>query len=68
VYKTRKQALGEIKRDLWDLETKDEIIASQQAKMKYLFEQLGISGNKATVEKHVSAPERHKPVPASLKV
>ena len=43
--------------------TKDEIIASQQAKMKYLFEQLGITGNRATVEKHVSAPERHKPVP-----
>ncbi len=35
VYKTRKKALGEIKRELWDLETKDEIIASQQAKMKY---------------------------------
>ena len=35
--------------------------------MKYLFEQLGISGNKATVEKFVSAPERHKPVPAGLK-
>jgi fructose/tagatose bisphosphate aldolase len=67
VYKTRKQALGEIKRELWDLDTKDEIIASQQAKMKFLFEQLGISGNKATVERFVSAPERHKPLPASLK-
>lgn len=67
VYKTRKKALGEIKRELWDLETKDEIIASQQAKMKYLFEQLGIAGNKATVEKFIAAPERHKPVPASLK-
>jgi len=67
VYKTRKKALGEIKRQLWDLDTKDEIIADQQAKMKYLFEQLGITGNKATVEKFVSAPERHKAVPASLK-
>lgn len=67
VYKTRKKALGPIKRDLWDLETKDEIIADQQAKLKYLFEQLGITGNKATVEKYVTAPERHKPVPASLK-
>ncbi len=67
VYKTRKKALGEIKRELWDLETKDEIIASQQAKMKYLFEQLGIAGNKGTVEKFIAAPERHKPVPASLK-
>jgi fructose/tagatose bisphosphate aldolase len=67
VYKTRKKALGEIKRELWDLDTKDEIIASQQAKMKFLFEQLGIAGNKATVEKFIAAPERHKPVPASLK-
>jgi fructose/tagatose bisphosphate aldolase len=67
VYKTRKKALGEIKRELWDLDTKDEIIASQQAKMKYLFEQLGIAGNKGTIEKFIAAPERHKPVPASLK-
>ncbi|MFO7531370.1 MAG: class II fructose-bisphosphate aldolase [Candidatus Limnocylindrales bacterium] len=67
VYKTRKQALGEIKRELWDLATKDEIIATQQAKMKYLFEQLGITGNRATVEQYISAPQRHKPLPASLK-
>jgi len=67
VYKTRKKALGEIKRELWDLDTKDQIIADQQAKMKYLFEQLGITGNKATVEKFVSAPERHRAAPAGLK-
>jgi fructose/tagatose bisphosphate aldolase len=67
VYKTRKKALGPIKRDLWDLEVKDEIIADQQAKMKYLFEQLGVTGNKATVERYVRAPERHKPLPAGLK-
>ena len=67
VYKTRKKALGTFKRQLWDLETKDEIIASQQAKMKFLFEQLGIPGNKAIVDKFVSAPERHKPLPSSLK-
>ena len=52
---------------MWDLETKDEIIATQHAKMKFLFEQLGIKGNKSTVEKFVSAPERHKAIPASLK-
>ena len=67
VYKTRKKALGPIKRDLWDLDVKDQIIADQQAKMKYLFEQLRIPGNKATVEKYVQAPERHKPLPAGLK-
>ena len=67
VYKTRKKALGPIKRELWDLDVKDRIIADQQAKMTFIFEQLGITGNKATVEKFVTAPERHKPLPASLK-
>ena len=67
VYKTRKKALGTFKRELWDLATKDEIIASQQAKMKFLFEQLGIPGNKAVVDRFVTTPERHKPLPASLK-
>jgi fructose/tagatose bisphosphate aldolase len=67
VYKTRKKALGTFKRELWDLATKDEIIASQQAKMRFLFEQLGITGNKAVVERFVQAPERHKPLPASLR-
>jgi fructose/tagatose bisphosphate aldolase len=67
VYKTRKKALGTFKRELWDLATKDEVIVSQQAKMKFLFEQLGIPGNKAVVDRFVAAPERHKPLPASLK-
>jgi fructose/tagatose bisphosphate aldolase len=66
VYKTRKKALGEFKRRLWELETKDAIIASQEAKMRFLFEQLGITGNRAVVERFVSAPERHRPVPAGL--
>jgi fructose/tagatose bisphosphate aldolase len=67
VYKTRKKALGQFKRRLWELETKDEIIASQQAKMAFLFDQLGIKGNREVVERFVSVPERHRPVPESLK-
>src|SRR4029453_9716446 len=67
VYKTRKKALGEFKRQLWELETKDEILASQQSKMRFLFEQLGLSGNRAVVDRFVSAPERHRPAPESLK-
>jgi hypothetical protein len=35
--------------------------------MKFLFEQLGVTGNRAVVDRFVTAPERHKPVPASLK-
>ena len=68
VYKSRKKALGQHKRQLWDLETKDQIIADQKAKMKFLFEQLGIQGNKDIVDRFVAAPERHQPLPGSLKV
>jgi fructose/tagatose bisphosphate aldolase len=68
VYKTRKKALGTFKRRLWELETKDQIIASQQAKMQFLFEQLAINGNRAVVERFVRTPERHRPLPQSLKV
>jgi len=67
IYKTRKKALGEFKRRLWELETKDEIIASQQAKLHFLFEQLGISGNRALIEQIIRAPERHRPAPESLR-
>jgi len=67
VYRTRKKALGEHKRDLWDLATKDEIVADQEAKMKYLFEQLGVSGSRAVVDRFVSAPVRHRALPASLR-
>jgi fructose/tagatose bisphosphate aldolase len=66
VYKTRKKALGAFKRRLWELETKERIIASQQAKLRFLFEQLGIAGNRAVVQRFVHAPERHRPLPASL--
>jgi hypothetical protein len=67
VYKTRKKALGEFKRRLWELETKDVIIASQEAKMRFLYEQLGITGNRGVVARFVSAPERHRPVPSGLR-
>jgi hypothetical protein len=66
VYKTRKKALGEFKRQLWELETKDAILASQEAKMRFLFEQLGIGGNRALVDRFVKAPARHRRAPAGL--
>ena len=67
VYTTRKKALGEFKRQLWDLETKDQIIADQQAKMSFLFEQLGVPGNRSLVAGFITAPERHRPAPQSLR-
>ncbi|MFN8621558.1 MAG: class II fructose-bisphosphate aldolase [Chloroflexota bacterium] len=67
VYKTRKKALGVNKRALWELPTKDEIIADQEKKVAFLLEQLNVQGTKALVAKHIQTPERHRPLPASLR-
>jgi fructose/tagatose bisphosphate aldolase len=67
VYKTRKKALGQIKRQLWELPTKDQVIADQEAKLLFLFEQLAVRGTRPLVERYVHAPERHRPAPAALR-
>ena len=43
VYTTRKKAIGPFKRQLWDLATKDEILAAQAAKFEFLFTELGVT-------------------------
>ena len=53
VYTTRKKAIGPFKRQLWELATKDEILASQGAKIAFLFDQLGVVGSRAMVDRHV---------------
>jgi fructose/tagatose bisphosphate aldolase len=67
VYKTRKKALGEYKRRLWDLPEKEEIIATQEAKLRFLFEQLAITGMRSLVRRYVAAPRRSRPAPSSLR-
>jgi fructose/tagatose bisphosphate aldolase len=67
VYKTRKKALGENKRALWELATKDEIIADQEKKFRYLFEQLRVVGTRSLVQRFVTAPRQSRPVPDSLR-
>ncbi|MCY7417723.1 MAG: class II fructose-bisphosphate aldolase [Chloroflexi bacterium] len=67
VYKTRKKALGPHKRLLWELPTKDAILASQAAKVTYLSEQLGGAGSRAVSDRHIRAPGGHRPLPESLK-
>ena len=42
VYTTRKKAIGPFKRQLWDLATKDEILAAQAAKIAFLFTELRV--------------------------
>ena len=66
IYKTRKKALGPFKRQLWELETKDEILADQEKKLRYLFDQLAVGGTRSTVETYIQPPHRPRPVPAQL--
>jgi hypothetical protein len=67
VYSGRKKAIGPFKRQLWDLATKEEILASQAAKVDFLFKQLNTPGTRALVEKWVKPVEYHQPMPAALK-
>jgi fructose/tagatose bisphosphate aldolase len=67
VYAARKNAIGPFKRQLWDLPTKDAILASQAAKVDFLFKQLGTPGSRALVEKYIKPAEFHKPMPEALK-
>ena len=66
-YSTRKKAIGPFKRQLWDLETKDEILASQGAKMAFLFDQLKVPGTADLVAKHVQPVPVSRPIPEALK-
>ena len=66
IYKTRKKALGPNKRTLWELPTKDEIIASQEAKIGYLMEQLAVQGTTEHVARYVRAPRHARPMPGDL--
>ena len=67
VYTTRKKAIGPFKRELWDLETKDEILAAQRRKIAYLFTELRVNGSRAMVAANVRAVEMHRPIPDSLR-
>ena len=66
LYKTRKKALGPFKRALWDLPTKDAILADQQAKMRFLFDKLGVAGTRGMVDRYIRPVERHQPMPDAL--
>ncbi|MBA3627605.1 MAG: class II fructose-bisphosphate aldolase [Chloroflexi bacterium] len=68
LYKTRKKALGPFKRQLWDLPEKDEIIAAQEAKFGFLFQQLGIADNRTMVERHIRVTPRSLDLPEALRI
>ena len=67
VYTTRKKAIGPFKRELWDLDSKDEILAALRRKFAFLFTELGVNGSREMVEAYVRPVEAHRPIPESLK-
>ncbi|MHB8398331.1 MAG: class II fructose-bisphosphate aldolase [Candidatus Limnocylindrales bacterium] len=67
LYTSRKRTIGPFKRQLWDLETKDEILASQRAKIDFLFRELGVDGGRSTVDRYIRPVEFHRPPPVALR-
>jgi fructose/tagatose bisphosphate aldolase len=66
VYTTRKKAIGPFKRELWDLATKEEILAAQRRKISFLFTELGVNGSREIVDGFVHPIEIHRPAPDAL--
>ena len=66
VYLTRKKALGPFKRELWDLPTKDQILADQAKKIEFLFHELAVDGSRAMVERYVHPVPFSRSTPAAL--
>ena len=66
VYTTRKKAIGPFKRQLWDLATKDEILAAQRRKIGFLFTELGVNGSLEMVERYIHPVDRRTPPPDGL--
>ncbi|HET7028252.1 MAG TPA: class II fructose-bisphosphate aldolase [Candidatus Limnocylindrales bacterium] len=67
VYTTRKKTIGPFKRELWDLATKDEILADQAKKVAFLFEQLKVVGSREMVDRYARSLDHDRPLPASLR-
>ena len=67
VYSTRKKALGPFKRQLWELDSKDEILAAQRRKISYLFTELRVNDSREMVDRYVQPVEVHRPIPDALR-
>ena len=67
VYTTRKKAIGPFKRQLWELETKDEILAAQRRKIAFLFTELGVNGSREIVDGYVRPVRTRRAVPEALR-
>ena len=67
VYTTRKKAIGPFKRELWDLSTKDEILAAAHRKVSFLFQELRVADTRELVDRYIHAVEFHRPLPEALR-
>ena len=67
VYTTRKKAIGPFKRQLWDLESKDEILAAQRRKISFLYTELGVNGSMAMVDRYIRPVPVHRELPEALR-
>jgi fructose/tagatose bisphosphate aldolase len=67
VYTTRKKAIGPFKRELWDLESRDEILAAQRRKFGFLFTELGVNGSREMMDAYIHPAEVHRAIPESLR-
>jgi fructose/tagatose bisphosphate aldolase len=67
VYTTRKKALGPFKRRLWELESRDEILAAQRRRISYLFTELRVNDSRAMVDEYIEPVELHRPIPDALR-
>ena len=68
LYTTRKKAIGPFKRQLWELETKGEILAAQGTKLGFLFTELRVNGSMELVERYVKPVAVARPIPEALAV
>ncbi len=66
VYTTRKKAIGPFKRRLWELDSRDEILAAQRRKIAYLYTELRVNDTRDMVERFVEPVEVHRPIPAAI--
>jgi fructose-bisphosphate aldolase, class II len=67
VYKTRKKTIGPFKRELWELATKDEILAAQRAKIDFLYRELAVDGSRSMVDRYITPVPVHRPLPDALR-
>ena len=66
IYKTRKKALGPFKRRLWELPGREAILATQEAKIGYLMEQLKVPGTAEVVRRYIRPVATSRPAPAAV--